>query len=59
MAGKVWSRALLALALLAIAPGSAHADPQQYFVTYVEFKPAFKDVGGELLATTGYLRTEK
>jgi hypothetical protein len=49
MAGKIWSLTVLALALLAIAPGSAYADPRQYFVTYVEFQPAFKDVGGELL----------
>jgi len=31
------------------SPGTARADPQQYVVTYVEFKPAFKEVGGELL----------
>jgi quinol monooxygenase YgiN len=50
MARKVWSLALVTLALLAVAPpGPARADPQQYFVTYVEFQPAFKDVGGELL----------
>jgi quinol monooxygenase YgiN len=50
MTAKVWSLALLVLASLALAaPGPAQADPQQYVVTYVEFKPAFKEVGGELL----------
>lgn len=50
MSAKAWSLPLLALALLALAsPGTARADPQQYVVTYVEFKPAFKEVGGELL----------
>ena len=50
MVRKVWSLTLVTLALLAVAaPGPARADPQQYFVTYVEFKPAFKEVGGELL----------
>jgi quinol monooxygenase YgiN len=48
MMGKVWSLVVLALLVLA-APGPARADPQQYFVTYVEFQPAFKEVGGELL----------
>jgi quinol monooxygenase YgiN len=51
MTGKVWSLAFAALALLAFAAlAPARADPQQYFVTYVEFQPAFKEVGGELLA---------
>jgi quinol monooxygenase YgiN len=50
MTGKIWSLAFAALALLAFAaPVPARADPQQYFVTYVEFKPAFAEVGGELL----------
>jgi quinol monooxygenase YgiN len=51
MAGKFWSLTLVGLAslLMAAAPGPAHADPQQYVVTYVEFQPAFKEVGGELL----------
>ena len=50
MSAKAWSLPLFALASLAFASlGSAHADPQQYVVTYVEFKPAFKEVGGELL----------
>jgi quinol monooxygenase YgiN len=41
---------LFAFAALALAaPETARADPQQYVVTYVEFKPAFKEVGGELL----------
>ena len=48
MPAKVWSLALLVLVAFA-APGPARADPQQYFVTYVEFKPAFKEFGGELL----------
>ena len=50
MSAKVWSLALLVFASLALAaPEPAQADPQQYVVTYVEFKPAFKEVGGELL----------
>jgi quinol monooxygenase YgiN len=50
MSAKLWSLPLLALAVLAFAtPKTAGADPQQYVVTYVEFKPAFKEVGGELL----------
>jgi quinol monooxygenase YgiN len=50
MSAKLWALALVALASLALtAPGPALADPQQYVVTYVEFKQAFKEVGGELL----------
>ena len=58
MSARAWSLPLLALALLALAsPGTARADPQQYVVTYVEFKPAFKEVGGELLEQLATLRT--
>ena len=60
MSRKLWSLPLLALALLAIAtPGPARADPQQFVVTYVEFLPVFKEIGGELLeqlATFGQKR---
>ena len=56
MSAKLWSLALLALASLALtAPGPALADPQQYVVTYVEFKPAFKKVGGEFLEQLAFL----
>jgi len=46
MSARVWSLAVLVLVAFA---GPARADPQQYFVTYVEFQPRFKEVGGELL----------
>ena len=60
MTGKVWSLAFAALALLAFAaPGPARADPQQYVVTYVEFKPAFEEVGGELLEQLATLGRNK
>jgi hypothetical protein len=50
MSAKKWSLPLLALApLVFAAPGAAQADHQQYVVTYVEFLPAFKEVGGELI----------
>jgi quinol monooxygenase YgiN len=50
MPAKKWSLPLLALApLVFAAPGAAQADQQQYVVTYVEFLPAFKEVGGELI----------
>jgi hypothetical protein len=50
MLAKASSLILLTLALLGsaiVAP--ARADQQQYVVAYLEFLPAFKEVGGNLL----------
>jgi quinol monooxygenase YgiN len=56
MSAKIWSLPLLALAPLAFAlPGPARADEHQYVVAYVEFLPAFKDVGGKLLEQLAFL----
>jgi len=56
MLAKICSLPLLALALLAFAvPGPARADEQQYVVAYVEFLPAFKEVGGKLLEQLAFL----
>jgi quinol monooxygenase YgiN len=50
MSAKIWALPLLTVAPLAFAvPGPARADEPQYVVAYVEFLPAFKEVGGKLL----------
>jgi quinol monooxygenase YgiN len=48
MSAKIWSLPLLALLGFAIS-GPARADERQYVVAYVEFLPAFREVGGKLL----------
>ena len=50
MPTRYWLLPLFALALLAFpAHGRAQADAEQFVVTYVEFLPADKDRGGELV----------
>jgi hypothetical protein len=50
MSAKIWALPLLTIASLAFAVSSpARADEPQYVVAYVEFLPAFKEVGGKLL----------
>jgi quinol monooxygenase YgiN len=56
MSRKRWWLMLAATAPLVFGiPAPARADPQQYVVTYVEFKPAFKKVGGEFLEQLAFL----
>jgi quinol monooxygenase YgiN len=56
MSKKRWWLPLSAIAPLVFgAPTPVQADQQQYVVTYVEFLPAFKEVGGELLEQLAFL----
>ena len=56
MSAKSSSLTLLLLASLTLTvPRQTRADEQQYVVAYVEFLPAFKDIGGELLERLAFL----
>jgi quinol monooxygenase YgiN len=51
-----WRLMSVAIAPLVFGvPAPVRADQQQYVVTYVEFLPAFKEVGGELLEQLAFL----